>query len=74
MKRFTKKSKPKGNSWKTAKLFDADLYISRLPICGGRMVWAVVGWKRVRCCEAFSNIKFSLSRKEWDSTAVKERV
>lgn len=67
MKRSTKRTKPKGSSWRTARCYLVNLYLARLPICGGRMVWAVPGRKWVRCCEAISNIKFKLSRAEWDA-------
>ena len=43
MRRAMKTTKPKNKTWRTAELFDARFYDSRWPVCGQRMVWAVVG-------------------------------
>ena len=67
-----KQQKPKSASWRTAKLFAVDLYISRLPVCGGRFCFAVVGRKHVRLCEAGSNIKMKIRRAEWDTLGKRE--
>lgn len=64
--------KPKSASWRTAKLFAVDLYISRLPICGGRFCFVVVGRKHVRLVEVISNIKMKIRRAEWDALGKRE--
>lgn len=58
--------KPKEKAWSTAKLFKADIYNLRLPVCGCRLIWAVVGHKWVRCCTPITNIKWRMKRTEWD--------
>ena len=72
MGKLFKQSKPNSASWRTAKLFNVDLYISRLPICGGRACWVIVGRKHVRLCEAFSNIKMKIRRSEWEALGKRE--
>ena len=72
MGQLYRQSKPKAASWRTAKLFNVDLYINRLPICGGRACWVIVGRKHVRLCETFSNIKMKIRRTEWDALGKKE--
>jgi hypothetical protein len=59
MGKLFKQSKPKSASW-------------RLPICGGRACWVIVGRKHVRICEAFSNIKMKIRRAEWDALGKRE--
>ena len=76
----TKTPRPPEATWRTAKLFYADLttcYLrginQRLPIAGGRLVWAVVGHKWVRVCTPITNIKWRMRRSEWDATPTVER-
>lgn len=78
MKRTTRNTKPHGKSWRTAKAYDVDftsIYLrginQRLPVSGGRMVWAVVGRKHVRICTPVTNIKFRMRRSEWDMSPVR---
>ena len=65
--------KPDAKACSTARLFYADLttcYLrginQRLPVAGGRLIWAVVGHKHVRCCTPITNIKWRMKRSEWD--------
>ena len=65
--------KPEGKSWITSKRFTVDftsVYLrginQRLPICGEHVVYAVVGHKHIRICLPISNIKFRMTRGEWD--------
>ena len=78
MKRTTLATKPKGKTWRTAKAFNVDftsIYLrkinQRLPVSGGRLVWAVVGRKHVRICLPVSNTKFRMRRSEWDISPVR---
>ena len=78
MKRTTLKTKPTGKSWRTAQAYDVDfssIYLrginQRLPVSGGRMVWAVVGRKPVRICTPITHIKFRMHRNEWDQSPVR---
>ena len=48
-KRF-KTPKPSEATWRTARLYWADFYNVKWPVCGNRLVWAVVGRKWVRLC------------------------
>lgn len=66
MRRVIRTTKPKNKTWSTAKLFDARFYDSRWPVCGQRMVWAVVGHKWVRVCTPVQQAKFRMRRADWD--------
>ena len=46
--RIASLEKPQGITWRTAKRFKADFYHAKFPICGGYLVYAVVGRKWVR--------------------------
>ena len=78
MKRVTRSTKPQGKTWRTAKAFSVDftsIYLrkinQRLPVSGGRIVWAVVGRKHVRICLPVCNTKFRMRRSEWDMSPVR---
>lgn len=78
MKRITRTTKPKGKTWRTAKAFSVDftsIYLrginKRLPVSGGRIVWAVVGYKHVRICLPVCNTKFRMKRAEWDASPIR---
>lgn len=62
--------KPTEATWKNAKLYEVRLMDSRLPVCGTRMVWAVVGYKWVRICTPIQLDKFRMRRAEWDALEV----
>lgn len=64
--------RPKAASWRTAKLFSADLYGMRWPICGTHIIWAVVGHKHVRICKPITNTRFRVPRAEWDTMQTRE--
>lgn len=59
------KWKPKG-AWQTAKLYKAEFYDTRLPICGSFLVWAKVGYKWVKIMSYTHTTKFKMTRKAWD--------
>lgn len=65
------KHKPKEKSWSTAKLFKVYFKEMRLPVCGLRYVFAVVGHKWVRICIPIHNIKFKINRSIWNKMDVK---
>ena len=78
MKRITRNTKPKAQSWRTAKPFSVDftsIYLrkinQRLPISGGRICWAVVGRKHVRICLPVCNTRFRMTREQWDRSPVR---
>ena len=60
--------RPKGKTWRTARLFSACLGYpaTKAPISGEHMVWAVVGHKWVRIVKPMTWQKFKLRRTEWD--------
>ena len=58
--------RPDGQRWQKAELYRVALYNSRLPVCGCRLVWAIVGWKWVYVCTPVTNIKWKMRRAEWD--------
>ena len=64
------KTKPKEKSWVSAKLFHVYFNQMRLPICGLRFAWAVVGHKWVRVQLPFCSTKFKLRRSIWDQMDV----
>mgnify|MGYP005678756865 CR=1 FL=1 len=61
-----KTRKPTAASWRTAKLYQADFYNVKWPVCGSRLVWAVVGHKWVRLCTPVQNDKWRMRRADWD--------
>lgn len=68
-----KTPRPPEATWRTARLYRADLYNVRWPVCGCRLVWAVVGRKWVRLCTPITNIKWRMKRSEWDATPTLEK-
>lgn len=46
--RIASLEKPQGVTWRTAKRFKADFYHTKFPICGGYLVYVIVGRKWVR--------------------------
>ena len=64
------KTKPTSKSWSTAKLFNVYFKDLRLPICGLRYCWAVIGHKWVRVYIPISTIKFKVRRSQWDQMDV----
>ena len=58
--------RPPEATWADAKLYRCDLYDTRYPVCGTRLVWVVVGWKWVRLCTPVQNHKWRIRRAEWD--------
>ncbi len=64
---MAKLPKPKETSWSTAKLYRVDLYNVKWPRCGTHLVWAIVGSKWVRVRMPIENIKFRMSRRDWNS-------
>ena len=67
-----KTERPTAKRWATARLFSADLYDQRAPICGTHLVWAVVGHKHVRIMKPVTEQRFKMSRTQWDSTQARE--
>ena len=57
---------PRKKSWKNAKLFEAYFMDQRFPVCGQRMVWAVVGYKWVRVSTGLQDKKWRMRRADWD--------
>ena len=57
---------PTEATWSTAKLYRCDLYDTRYPVCGTRLVWVVVGRKWVRFCTPIQHDKWRIRREEWD--------
>ena len=64
------KTKPTSKSWSNAKLFHVYFKEIRLPVCGLRYAWAVEGYKWVRICIPFHDIKFKVRRSVWDQMDV----
>ena len=58
--------KPTEKTWADAKLYRCDLYDTRYPVCGTRLVWVVVGRKWVRFCTPIQHDKWRIRREEWD--------
>ena len=78
MKRITRSTKPQGKTWRTARAYSVDftsIYLrkinQRLPVSGGRICWAVVGRKHVRICLPICNVKFRMTRDQWDHSPVR---
>ena len=63
-------TKPTSKSWSTAKLFNVYFNDLRLPLCGLRHAWAVIGHKWVRICIPFHDVKFKVTRSQWDQMDV----
>lgn len=59
--------RPTSISWKNCKLFRADFYDARYPLCGTHLVWAAVGHKWVRIFKPIHNTRFKIRRSEWDA-------
>jgi hypothetical protein len=64
----SKLPRPKGKTWRTARLYSADIgfQLSKAPICGTHLVWAVVGSKWVRVVKPVTWQKFKCRRTDWD--------
>ena len=58
--------KPTEKTWSDAQLYRCDLYDTRYPVCGTRLVWVVVGRKWVRFCTPVQHDKWRIRRAEWD--------
>ena len=68
--------KPPSKTWSTALRYKADFYDTRYPICGGYLVYAVIGRKWVRVTqgdlvstngeERHQLSRFKMSLKEWE--------
>ena len=65
--------KPKGATWVNAQRYLCDFYIQNAPICGGHLVFAVVGRKWVKIAKGdmlnkgqrYKHSRFKISVKEW---------
>ena len=66
--------RPHEATWANAKLYQVRLMDAKYPVCGTRMVWAVVGHKWVRVCTPIQKDKFRMRRSEWDALEVCELV
>ena len=62
--------RPPESTWSNAKLYRVRLMDNRWPVCGTRLVWAVVGYKWVRVCTPIQHDKFRMKRADWDSLSV----
>ena len=58
--------RPPEKTWSDAQLYRCDLYDTRYPVCGTRLVWVVVGRKWVRFCTPIQHDKWRIRREEWD--------
>ena len=58
--------RPPEKTWADAQLYRCDLYDTRYPVCGTRLVWVVVGRKWVRFCTPIQHDKWRIRREEWD--------
>ena len=67
-----KTERPTAKRWATARLFSADLYDQRSPICGTHLVWAVVGHKHVRIMKPVTDQRFKMKRSDWDNMRTRE--
>ena len=65
------KTKPVEKSWANSKLFNVYFKEVSFPMCGQRFAWAVVGYKWVRICIPFHNVKFKIQRSLWNVMDVK---
>ena len=59
---------PTEATWANAKLYRCDLYDTRHPVSGTRLVWVVVGRKWVRLCTPKQHQKWRMKRADWDKT------
>ena len=57
---------PTEATWANAQLYRCDLYDTRYPVSGTRLVWAVVGRKWVRLCTPIQHQKWRIRRDDWD--------
>ena len=71
---LTRKTKPSAATWRTAKLFDVNLYHHKAPLCGQRLIWVIVGRKWVRFHSTIGNIKFKLRKSDWDAISYKVEI
>lgn len=58
--------RPSGQRWQAAKLYRVDLYETRFPLCGTRMMWVRVGHKWVHLAAPNQLDKFKIRRSEFD--------
>ena len=58
--------RPPEKTWSDAQLYRCDLYDTRYPVCGTRLVWVVVGRKWVRLCTPIQHQKWRIRRDDWD--------
>ena len=58
--------RPPEKTWSDAQLYRCDLYDTRYPVCGTRLVWVVVGRKWVRFCTPIQHDKWRIRRDDWD--------
>jgi len=72
-RRNHKTPRPREATWRTARLYQADLYNVRYPVCGTHLIWAVVGHKHVRCVKPITNQKWRMKRRDWDATPTIEK-
>jgi hypothetical protein len=66
--------RPMEATWKNAKLYRVHLMDSRWPVCGTRLVWAIVGYKWVRICTPIQNTKFRMRRADWDNLSTRDFI
>ena len=57
---------PTEATWANAKLYRCDLYDTRHPVSGTRLVWVVVGRKCVILCTPIQHQKWRIRRDDWD--------
>ena len=69
-----KTPRPPWSQWAKAKLYQADLYNLRWPVCGTRYVWVVEGYKWVKLCTPIQHDKWRISRDDWDATPKEART
>ena len=59
--------RPPEKVWAEAKLYRCDLYDTRWPVCGTRLIWVVVGRKWVKLCTPIQHDKWRIKRTDWDN-------
>ena len=57
---------PTEATWANAQLYRCDLYDTRHPVSGTRLVWVVGGRKWVRLCTPIQHNKWRIRRDDWD--------
>lgn len=57
--------RPKGERWQAAKLYRVELYETRFPLSGVRLMWCRVGHKWVHLAAPNQLDKFKIRRTEW---------